>query len=91
MELAALLVEPHPETALLVEDVAHVEAAKTRAKVNTMTPIRARSRSPTTVPVSMERSSSPASSAVRMGVLPLPISGVGPSQRAQGCARARLR
>src|SRR5262249_41957837 len=48
------------------------QAAETRAKVNTMTPIRARSRSPTTVSVSMERSSSPASSAVRTGVLPLP-------------------
>ena len=47
------------------------QAAETRAKVNTMTPIRARSRSPTTVSVSIERNSSPASSAVSMGVLPL--------------------
>src|SRR5215813_7901019 len=71
VELAALLVEPHPEPPLLVEDVAHVQAAETRAKVNTMTPIRARSRSPTTVSVSIERNSSPAASAVSLGVLPL--------------------
>jgi len=47
-------------------------AAETLANVNTMTPIRARSRSPNTVSDSIERSSSPASSAVSTGVLPLP-------------------
>src|SRR5262245_46976679 len=48
------------------------QAAEMRAKVKTMTPIKARSRSPTAVSVSIEHSRSPASSAVRMGVLPLP-------------------
>jgi len=48
------------------------QAAETRANVNTMTPIRARPRSPGTSSVLIERSSSPASSAVSTGVLPLP-------------------
>src|SRR5262245_4243859 len=48
------------------------QAADTRANVNTITPIKARSRNPVTVSLSIERSSSPASSAVSTGVLPLP-------------------
>src|SRR5262245_47830068 len=48
------------------------QAAETRANVNTITPIRARSRSPTTLSVSIERSRSLASSAVSTGVLPFP-------------------
>jgi hypothetical protein len=48
-----------------------LQAAETRARVNTITPIRARSRGSTTVSVSMECGSSPASSAVSSGVLPL--------------------
>ena len=69
VELAALLMQPHPETALLVEDVGHFkpQAAEMRAKVKTITPIKARSRSPMTVSFSTERSSSPAT-----GALPLP-------------------
>jgi hypothetical protein len=46
VELVALLVEPHPEPPLLVEDVGHVEAAETRANVKIITPIRGRSRPP---------------------------------------------
>src|SRR5262249_23686930 len=74
VELAALLVQPHPEPALLVKDVGDVQTAGSRnpANVNTMTPISERSRSPMTVSVSMERSSSPPSSAVSTGVLPFP-------------------
>jgi Hemerythrin HHE cation binding domain len=45
VELAALLVEPHPEPTLLVEDVGQLQAAgRGQANVNTITPIRARSR-----------------------------------------------
>src|SRR5262245_38283285 len=51
-------------------------------KVNTITPIKARYRSPTTPSVSMERSRSPASSAVSTGVLPLPSSWRGAGGRA---------
>src|SRR5215468_6641798 len=67
VELAAFFVESHPQPLLLVEEVGHVQAAETRAKVNTMTPIRARSRSPSTSSVLIERSSSPASSARARG------------------------
>src|SRR5215475_12508642 len=69
------------------------QAAETRANVNTMTPIRARSRSPSTSSVLIERSSSPASSAVSTGVLPLPSRSqrVQRSERSHSAERRRSR
>src|SRR5215470_1629008 len=73
MDLAAFLVEAHPQAFFLAEQIADVDpsAADTRAKVKTISPSNARSRKPARLLVSIERSSSPASSAESVGVLPL--------------------
>src|SRR5262249_47068996 len=72
MDLAAFLVEAHPQAFFWRNRSPTLtpSAADTRAKVKTISPSNARSRKPARLLVSIEHSSSPASSAERVGGLP---------------------
>ncbi len=84
--LAAFLVQPQPQPLAMLEKVSdpHRHRCTTRAKLQTMAPMSARSRNPVNVVVSIESSNLRASSAESTGVLPRLTTYLGPRTELAG-------